>query len=299
MSHRWSIPVALLAACAPALAQEGATRTAQPLASEGGTISISDYPEESLKRDEQGMATAEYVVDENGRVRAGSCRITASSGHRRLDERTCAVIERRFRFEPALLNGKAVPETRTQSIFWRLPGEVPSYQMGDIAIRRALNLGLCLLAKDRALAFRIVGAAAGSPAQVAAAREFDGARLGCWARGDKITTPPLLLAASIAEHAVKARFVLGQPVALKPAEASPPPRNGTEGLGQCIVRRNPVAAQAVLGATPTSTDEAVAIGRILPDLSPCVMEGTTLRLNRLSVRSLVAIGLYREAQDAR
>jgi protein TonB len=283
---------------AAAAAQEPLTRVAEPDIKRGATITADDYPDDSLRKDEQGMTTVEYVVDESGAVRPGSCRTTATSRYRRLDERSCEIIEKRFRFKPALLNGKPVPETRSQTIFWRLPGNLPSYQMGDIALRRAHAVGACLLTKDRALAERIVDAPPGSEAQAAATKAFNGVRLGCWSKYDKLTLPPLLLAASIAEHAVEGHFILSQPVKLVAPDAAPPPQNGTDGLAQCVARRDPAGAQALLATTPSGADEAVAVARIVPHLSPCVMAGTTLRLNRISIRSLAALGLYRQADTS-
>jgi protein TonB len=285
----------LLAGVAPALAQEPITRLAEPQGSQGATITTNDYPDESLRRDEQGMTTVEYIVDESGVVRPGSCRVTVTSRYRRLDEKSCAIVEKRFRFNPALLNGKVVSETRTQSIFWRLPGNLPSYQISDIALRRAHWVGACVLGKDRELAARIVDAPPGSEAQIAATKRFNGAKLGCWRKHEKLTVPPLLLAASIAEHMVEGHFVLGQPVKLIAPNAVPQPRNGTEGFALCVARRDPVTAQALLATTPSGPDEAAAVARIVPHLSPCVMTGTTLRLNKISIRSLAALGLYRQA----
>lgn len=292
---RAALLILLTCSGASASAQERLTRSAEPDIARGATITTRDYPDESLRRDEQGMTTVEYVVDERGAVRPGSCRVTATSRYARLDQKSCAIVEKRFRFKPALLNGTPVAETRSQSIFWRLPGDLPAYQIDDIAIRRAHAVGGCVLEKDPDLAVRILDAPAGSEAQAAAAKVFNGAKLGCWSKHETFTVPPLLLAASIAEHTVEARFILRQPIVLKAAEAAPVPRNGTEGFAQCVARRNPANAQALLATTSTGADEAAAIRRIVPDLAPCVMEGSTLRLNKLSIRSLAAIGLYREA----
>jgi protein TonB len=84
-------------------------------------ITTDDYPQASIRAEEEGLTVVRYTVDVNGRVIDGSCTTVQSSGHRRLDEQTCRVIERRFRFKPALKNGQPVQSTETQSVRWQLP----------------------------------------------------------------------------------------------------------------------------------------------------------------------------------
>lgn len=279
---------------APALAQEPLTRPAEPDVERGARITVGDYPDGSLRRNEQGMTTVEYVIDETGGVKPGSCRVTATSRYRRLDERTCHIIQTRFRFKPALRDGQPVPEVRTQSIHWRLPGEIPEHGLLDVAIRKVHAHGQCYVEQQPALAQRLVDAPPGSEEQAAVAKDLERAKVKCGYPGDDLKAPPMLFAGAVAEHLLETRLA-NRPLALAPEGAGPLPRNGTEALGQCVARRNPENVRALLATTPTGPDEGVAARRIVPDLSPCVMEGTTLRLNKVSMRSLLAIGLHREA----
>jgi protein TonB len=84
----------------------------------GNVISEDDYPDASRRAEEQGVTRVSYTIDETGKVT--SCNVTQSSGSARLDEATCKIIMRRFRFNPAMRDGKPVPDTKTQPVRWQL-----------------------------------------------------------------------------------------------------------------------------------------------------------------------------------
>ena len=65
----------------------------------GGRIRDSDYPLEASEAGVSGTVGVRFVVDINGRV--PSCEVTRSSGSRLLDDTTCGLIVRRYRFRPA------------------------------------------------------------------------------------------------------------------------------------------------------------------------------------------------------
>ena len=99
----------------------GPTTPATPKGKLGATITTDDYPDASIRAEEQGVTSVTYEVNEQGRVTGGSCKITSSSGSQRLDSRTCELVERRFRFNPALQNGSPVKASRSQSVRWQIP----------------------------------------------------------------------------------------------------------------------------------------------------------------------------------
>ena len=99
----------------------GPTTPATPKGRLGATITTDDYPEASIRAEEEGVTKVQYEVGTDGRVTAGSCQITASSGHDRLDRRTCELVERRFRFNPAMREGTPVRAGRAQSVRWQIP----------------------------------------------------------------------------------------------------------------------------------------------------------------------------------
>lgn len=84
----------------------------------GNTISEDDYPDASRRAEEQGVAKASYTIGTDGK--ASNCSIVTSSGFPRLDEATCKIIERRFRYNPAMRDGQPVAETKTKAVRWQL-----------------------------------------------------------------------------------------------------------------------------------------------------------------------------------
>ena len=64
-----------------------------------GNLSNADYPGGLGEAGIGGTVSVLYAVETDGRV--SDCRVTRSSGSPRLDETTCRLIERRFRFAPA------------------------------------------------------------------------------------------------------------------------------------------------------------------------------------------------------
>jgi protein TonB len=84
----------------------------------GNVFSEDDYPAASRRAEEEGVVRVSYVIGADGKV--SSCTVTQSSGKPRLDEATCQIIQRRFRFNPATVEGKPVPETKTQPVRWQL-----------------------------------------------------------------------------------------------------------------------------------------------------------------------------------
>lgn len=84
----------------------------------GNVFSDDDFPDASRRAEEQGVTRVSYVIDPTGKVSA--CTVTQSSGFPRLDDATCKIIMRRFRFNPATRDGQPVAETKTQPVRWQL-----------------------------------------------------------------------------------------------------------------------------------------------------------------------------------
>ena len=85
-----------------------------------GTVALrpEDYPDAARRAGEEGRVSIRVGIGTDGSV--SSCSVTASSGHERLDRKSCQVAERRWRFTPATEDGVAVPSTAERSIVWRL-----------------------------------------------------------------------------------------------------------------------------------------------------------------------------------
>ncbi|WP_310474367.1 energy transducer TonB [Sandarakinorhabdus sp.] len=97
----------------PAVAPQPATPKGR-----GNAFSDDDYPSASRAAEEEGVTRVSYVVGTDGRV--SQCEVVQGSGFKRLDDATCSIIMRRFRFNPATRDGQAVPERKTQPVRWRL-----------------------------------------------------------------------------------------------------------------------------------------------------------------------------------
>ena len=64
-----------------------------------GRIDDRDYPRTAYRDRTEGVVSARLTIATDGRV--SRCVVTRSSGNAELDETTCRLIERRFRYEPA------------------------------------------------------------------------------------------------------------------------------------------------------------------------------------------------------
>ncbi len=87
----------------------------------GGELTGRDYPRAAKRARAGGTVLVRYTVGTDGRV--SGCTVTQSSGNADLDSTTCALIERRFRYEPARdAQGRPVADTLTgRHIWWTEP----------------------------------------------------------------------------------------------------------------------------------------------------------------------------------
>lgn len=82
-----------------------------------GWLKQDDYPAESLTAGENGEVTAAFDVTPAGA--AANCRVVRSSGHLRLDDATCDLIEARARYRPAQdAAGKPVASSDVRAFRW-------------------------------------------------------------------------------------------------------------------------------------------------------------------------------------
>jgi hypothetical protein len=69
--------------------------------------------------------------------------------------------------------------------------------------------------------------------------------------------------------------------------------------GECVDRRNPAAALALVLSKPGSKDEAQSFAALRPALEVCLPEGQTVAFTRVSLRGTVAMNRYRLAKAPR
>ncbi len=89
-----------------------------------GRLSDSDYPRSAAEAGFGGAVSVIFAVETNGRVT--NCEVTATSGYAALDENTCRLITRRYRFEPARdWKGRPVRSRVTENHSWIIQQEIP------------------------------------------------------------------------------------------------------------------------------------------------------------------------------
>ena len=81
-------------------------------------VSEDDYPAASLRAEEEGRTVITIGISAQGKV--DTCSVMTSSGFPKLDEKTCQIATRRFRFKPALQNGTPVASTKVLPIRWQI-----------------------------------------------------------------------------------------------------------------------------------------------------------------------------------
>ena len=69
-------------------------------------------------------------------------------------------------------------------------------------------------------------------------------------------------------------------------------------FGECVVRRNPQAARRLILAEPASSEEALAMAGVRPQLGTCIIEGQKLGMNLKMLRGSLAYNFYRLARAA-
>ena len=94
--------------------------SAKPRNNPGEWLRDRDYKPSWVRRDLAGVAGFRLDIAASGKVTG--CRVTRSTGHKELDEATCALIQSRARFEPARgKNGEPVAGSFSSSVRWVLP----------------------------------------------------------------------------------------------------------------------------------------------------------------------------------
>lgn len=105
-----------------------------PVAINSHAVTASDYPRVAVQLQEQGTTPIKYLVKEDGSV--GDCTVIRSSGKPLLDDAACAMVKRRWKFKPAIQDGKPVAEFLTAEVVFKLtdpPKEVRPTIMASLS----------------------------------------------------------------------------------------------------------------------------------------------------------------------
>ena len=91
-----------------------------PILGSGPWVMTEDWPSAALREGREGIAA--YALDVGIDGLPIACSITTSSGHEDLDERTCTLLMRRARFEPAKdVKGNPMRSVFTGRMRWGIP----------------------------------------------------------------------------------------------------------------------------------------------------------------------------------
>ena len=89
-----------------------------------GRLLDSDYPRAVRRAGIEGIVYVRFTVRPDGGV--GACAVTRSSGSKMLDETTCRLIQRRFRYRPARdAQGRPIADEVSNFYEWRLGPRPP------------------------------------------------------------------------------------------------------------------------------------------------------------------------------
>lgn len=112
----------LLLMMAPTAPTAQPAQRAQPVRPLIELISPDDYPVDAVARNAEGRALFQLSVNEKGTP--FFCRILESTKEPSLDRVTCDLFMARAKFRPAVdAKGRAVADTYTSAVNWRLSGE--------------------------------------------------------------------------------------------------------------------------------------------------------------------------------
>ena len=81
-------------------------------------VTVDDYPADSIRMYEQGTIGLVFLVNETGNV--SECVVDLSSGYPRLDAAACAMVVGRWKYKPAILDGKTTTTLHTANVVYLL-----------------------------------------------------------------------------------------------------------------------------------------------------------------------------------
>lgn len=103
----------------------------RPATRRSGIITPNDYPMSALREGAQGVTQVRYLVSEDGRVL--KCMIARSSGNAALDSTSCSLLQRRYRFNPAVgRRGRPSTQWMTEDVRWTLPTNTSLSPAGQV-----------------------------------------------------------------------------------------------------------------------------------------------------------------------
>jgi hypothetical protein len=133
-------------------------------------------------------------------------------------------------------------------------------------------------------------------------RSFAGRYGHCLPPGHRLAFSRLPFAGDIAEQLLRldsAGVDLATQVAYDPARPPLTARSEQEAMSLCAVRAAPQKVAALLSTEVFSAEEAAALRGITPEVQSCLAAGLNLSLNRIALRSMLALAAWRLAEHNR
>ena len=121
----------------------------------------------------------------------------------------------------------------------------------------------------------------------------------CVLNGGRLRMRGLPFAGSIAEGALMSgRENAGWEVrvAFDPAKPAYAARSEVDGLAACAVLYAPNEVKTLFATMPTTEQERSAFAALTPTIQKCLREGQTAKIDRMTLRSLMAVTAYRIAR---
>jgi protein TonB len=118
------------------LARKGPEGSGAPAALRSGILRHKDYPIAARKAGAEGAVAVRYTVGIDGKVE--DCNIIQSSGNADLDETTCRLVQRRFKYAPARdADGRPTAQVVTKLYEWFLVPKNSSRPSANVAAKKA------------------------------------------------------------------------------------------------------------------------------------------------------------------
>ena len=90
-----------------------------PVGNLQGILRHTDYPDQSIDKEQSGTVTVALLIDETGKV--ADCTVIGTSRSAFLDVQSCAIVKIRAKFQPAIgMDGKPAKGSFVQRVTWRL-----------------------------------------------------------------------------------------------------------------------------------------------------------------------------------
>lgn len=101
------------------------------------------------------------------------------------------------------------------------------------------------------------------------------------------------IVSNLAEHFLRSSLANSDLERLSRSLNAQNPLNTSEDFALCVASRAPASARDLALSEPGSSEEQNAVGKLAPQIQPCVKPGENLTVDAQALRGLMSIALYR------